>query len=132
MSDKEGTPMNYEELYSQYQVLEKEMKDNINAVQKLYKAVAKEMESGDLKSFRRDIELLEAAAAGEARILDDMKVLEAGFDSRVYFEDGEFAAQMLDVCGELGVDVKEDLPVYEMFPYNVNVESIVRLKKSVK
>lgn len=29
--------MNYEELYSEYQVLEKEMKDKINGVQKLHK-----------------------------------------------------------------------------------------------
>ena len=38
--------MNYEELYSEYQVLEKEMKDKINGVQKLHKMIAKEMENG--------------------------------------------------------------------------------------
>ena len=43
--------MNYEELYSEYQVLEKEMKDKINGVQKLHKMIAKEMENGDLKCF---------------------------------------------------------------------------------
>lgn len=115
--------MNYEEFYSKYQDLEKEMKDKINAVQKFYKAIVKETESGDLKSFRRDIALLEAAAAEETRILNDMKSLEAAFDSRVYFEDGEFAVQMLSVCEELGVDVKGDFPVYEMFPYKVKIDA---------
>lgn len=115
--------MNYEELYSEYQVLEKEMKDKINGVQKLYKAIAKEMETGDLKSFRRDIALLETAASEETRILNAMKELEAGFNSREYFEDGEFASQMLAACGELGVDVKGEFPVYEMFPYKVKIDT---------
>ena len=115
--------MNYEELYSEYQILEKEMKDKINTVQKLYKMIAREMENGDLKSFRRDAALLETAAAEEARILKDMKELESGFDSREYFEGGEFAAQMLAACGELGVDVKGEFPVYEMFPYKVKIDA---------
>lgn len=115
--------MNYEELYSEYQLLEKEMKDKINTVQKLYKSIAKEMENGDLKSFRRDIALLEAAAAAESRVLYDMKELEARFNSREYFEEGEFAAQMLNACDELGVDVKGEFPVYEMFPYKVKIDT---------
>lgn len=115
--------MNYEELYSNYQVLEKGLKEKITAVQKLSKAIAKEMESGDLKSFRRDLALLEEAAAGEARILSDMKALEAEFDSFKYFEGGDFAAQMLDACEELGIDVKGEYPVYEMFPYKVKIDT---------
>lgn len=114
--------MNYEELHTGYQILEKELKDKINGVQKLYKAIAKEMENGDLKSFRRDIALLEGAAAEEARILKEMQELEAGFNTKEYFEDGEFAAQMLEACGELGVDVKGEFPIYEMFPYKVKID----------
>lgn len=115
--------MNYEELYSEYQILEKTMKDKISGVQKLYKAISKEMESGDLKSFRRDIALLETAVAEEAGIINAMKELEAGFNSGEYFEDGEFAAQMLSACEELGVDVKGEFPVYEMFPYKVKIDT---------
>lgn len=115
--------MDYEELYGKYQVLEKEMKDKIAAVQKFYKAIAKEMENGDLKSFRRDLVFLKEAADEESRILRDMKELEAGFDSLKYFEDGDFAAQMLDSCGELGIDVKGEYPVYEMFPYKVKIDA---------
>lgn len=115
--------MNYEELYCEYQLLEKEMKDKINTVQKLYKSIVKEMENGDLKSFRRDIALLEAAAAAESRVLNDMKELEARFNSREYFEEGEFAAQMLNACDELGVDVKGEFPVYEMFPFKVKIDT---------
>lgn len=115
--------MDYEELYSGYQVLEKEMKDKMAAVQKFYKLVAKEMERGDLKSFRRDIALLEEAVAEEARILKDMEAMEEGFHAREYFEDGEFAGQMLAACEELGVDVKGEFPVYEMFPYKVRIDA---------
>lgn len=115
--------MNYEELYSHYQALEKELKDKINAVQKFHKAVTKEMENGDLKSFRRDIALLEAAAAEEARILSEMKELEAGFCAQEYFENGEFASQMLEACEELGIDVIGSFPVYEMFPYKVKIDA---------
>lgn len=115
--------MNYEELYSEYQVLEKEMKDRLNGVQKVYKTIVKEMESGDLKSFRRDIALLEVAVAQEADVIKSMKELEAGFCSQEYFEGGEFAAQMLAACQELGVDVKGQFPVYEMFPYKVKIDA---------
>lgn len=115
--------MKYEDLYNEYQILEKEMKDKISAVQKFYKAIAREMENGDLKSFRRDIGLLEAAAAEQMRILKDMQELEAGFHSREYFEDGEFAEQMLNACGELNIDIKGEYPVYEMFPYKVKIDA---------
>lgn len=115
--------MNYEELYGGYQALEKELKDKINTVQKLHKAVARQMEHGDLKSFRRDIALLQTAADEEARILNDIKELEAGFDTQEYFENGEFASQMLEACGELGIDVIGSFPVYEMFPYKVKIDA---------
>lgn len=115
--------MNYEELYESYQVLEKELKDKLAAVQKLHKATAKEMEIGDLKSFGRDIAVLEECIKEEVRILEEMKALEAGFDSRKYFEDGEFAEQMLTACEEFGVDVKGEYPVYEMFPYKVKIDT---------
>lgn len=115
--------MNYEELYNEYQVLEKEMKDKAGMVQKLSKTIAREMENGDLKSFRRDIALLETAVLEETRILNHMKELEAGFDSQRYFEAGEFVTQMLEACERLSVDVKGEFPVYEMFPYKVKIDA---------
>ena len=115
--------MNYEELYGNYQVMEKELKDKLAAVQKLQKAIAKEMEAGDLKSFRRDTVILEEAVKDEMRILEEMRKAGDGFDGAAYFADGEFAEQMLAACGELGVDVKGEYPVYEMFPYKVKIDA---------
>lgn len=39
--------MNYEELYGELQSQEKRMKDTVNSLQKLYKAIVKDTESGE-------------------------------------------------------------------------------------
>ena len=51
-----------------------------------------------------------------------MKDAAEGFDTKAYFESGEFAEQMLEACQEKGVDVRGELPVYEMFPYRVRLD----------
>lgn len=115
--------MDYEILYQGYQALEKELKDRMSSVQKLYKAVGKEMDGGDIKTFLRDICIMQEAAGEQVRILDEMKAAVDGFDSRAYFEGGDFADQMLLACEENGVDVKGEYPVYEMFPYKVKIDT---------
>ena len=52
-----------------------------------------------------------------------MKESVNGFDAQAYFETGEFAEQMLAACKEKAVDVREDFPVYEMFPYRVRLDT---------
>lgn len=115
--------MNYEELYQGYQPLEKELKDKTGLVQKLYKAMGKEMDGGDLKSFDRDITAMQDAVKEQMRILDEIKTVVEDFDRKKYFEDGDFAGQMLAVCEEYGVDVKGEYPVYEMFPYKTRIDA---------
>ncbi|MCD7819979.1 MAG: hypothetical protein LUH07_13180, partial [Lachnospiraceae bacterium] len=39
-----------------------------------------------------------------------------------YFESGDFADQMLDICKEKNLDVQGEFPVYEMFPYRVKLD----------
>ena len=47
--------MNYENLYQDLQPQEKSAKDNLASLQKLYKAICRETENGDIKSLARDL-----------------------------------------------------------------------------
>ena len=115
--------MNYETLYEALKPQEKSLKDNIASLQKLFKAAGRETESGDLKSLSRDIKSMSEAAKAISSILSDIETSVDGFDAKTYFENGDFAEQMLDVCREKGVDVRGDFPVYEMFPYRVRLDA---------
>lgn len=115
--------MNFEELYQEFQLLEKELKDKTGGVQKLFKVMGKEMDSGDLKSFDRDMAAMQDAVAAQGRILDELKVIVDAFNRRKYFEEGEFTEQMLEACEANGVDVKGEYPVFEMFPFKVRIDA---------
>lgn len=115
--------MNYEELYQEYLPLEKELKDKLAGSQRLFKALGKEMDSGDLKSVDRDIQAMAAVLAEQSRILEEIKAVAEGFDRKAYFEEGEFTRQMLAACEENGVDVTGEHPVYEMFPSKLRIDA---------
>ena len=114
--------MNYEQLNGNLLPEEKKVKDTLALLQKLYKAVSRERESGDIKSLVRDMETMAAGTAALSEALARMQEIVSGFDTREYFESGDFAEQMLAVCEEKGVDVRGEFPVYEMFPYKVKVD----------
>lgn len=115
--------MNYEEMYQNLQPDQKSVKDSLASLQKLYKAVCKESESGDVKSLLRDLTVMQETAAQLTAFLGSLKETASGFDTAAYFESGDFAAQMLAACEEKGVDVRGEFPVYEMFPYKVKVDA---------
>ncbi len=115
--------MNYEDLYQSLQPHEKNVKDTLASLQKLFKAVSREIENGDLKSLSRDLEAMAGASAAISSSLQGMRDVTEAFDARAYFENGEFAAQMLALCEEKGVDVRGDFPVYEIFPYRVRLDA---------
>ncbi|MEG0687422.1 MAG: hypothetical protein RSF83_07815 [Hungatella sp.] len=115
--------MNFEDLYQSYQLLEKELKDRMVVLSKLQKSIGKDMEDGDLKSFSKDMEAMQAASGEQTRILSEIKQLEEAFDSKKYFEEGSFVEQMLSYCKENAVDVKGEFPIYEMFPYKIRFDS---------
>ena len=115
--------MNYENLYQTLQPQEKSVKDGLSSLQKLFKAVLRETESGDIKSLSRDIGSMADAALALSSALEEMKDSLGSFDTKAYFESGDFAAQMLAACEEKGVDVRGDFPVYEMFPYRVRLDT---------
>lgn len=115
--------MNFEELYQGYQTFDKDLKDKIKLMQKLQKAIDKEMGEGDLKSVDRDILAMQDAIIAGGDILKAIKTGVDNFERRQYFEEGEFAEQMLSACKENGVDVKGDYPIFEMFPYKVRIDA---------
>ena len=98
--------MNYEDLYQSLQPHEKSVKDSLAALQKLFKAVSRETENGDLKSLAKDLNAMSEAAAAVSASLGEISAAVDGFDARTYFEGGEFAEQMLAACAEKGVDVR--------------------------
>ncbi len=66
--------------------------------------------------------MAEAATALSYAITQTQATVD-GFDAKAYFDSGEFANQMLAACEEMGVDVREDTTVYEMFPYRVKIDT---------
>ena len=115
--------MNYEELYGSLQNLEKELKDKQSAAQKQYKNAVKNTEAGDIKSLSKNLETLAALLSEQKNIVEDLKREVEGFDAKHYFESGDFAGQLLEICGEKGIDVQGEYPSYEMFPYKVRVDA---------
>ncbi|MCC8081601.1 MAG: hypothetical protein LIO80_06295 [Lachnospiraceae bacterium] len=114
--------MNYEDLYQSLLPDEKSVKDSVAVLQKLSKNIAKETESGDLKYLSRDLDSLAQTAAALSDTIERLRTNVDAFDSRAYFESGDFAAQMLDICREMELDVQGEFPVYEMFPYRIRLD----------
>lgn len=114
--------MNYEEFYFDMQQQEKLTKDCISGTQKLFKTICRETENGDIKSLSKDLDSMTEIAENLLTVLKELKSAVSGFDSKKYFESGEFAEQMLSACQEKGVDVRGEFPVYEMFPYRVKLD----------
>ena len=63
--------MNYEELYAQYLVKDKELRELINSQQKYYKRISKEMNDGDVKNAVKDINWLKEALQTANHISSD-------------------------------------------------------------
>ncbi len=114
--------MNYEDLYQKLQQDEKDVKDQLALLQKLFKAVSRETENGDMKSLTRDLSAMAEAAACISASVNGMKDAAGMFDTKEYFESGQFAEQMLAACVENQVDARGESPVYEMFPYRVRLD----------
>ncbi|MCD7956066.1 MAG: hypothetical protein LUG93_10040 [Lachnospiraceae bacterium] len=114
--------MNYEDLYQALTPDEKSLKETIAALTRLQKTIVRETESGDLKYLSRDLKTIAQTAAALSATIEKLSNSVEGFDSRAYFEDGDFAAQMLDICHEQNVDVQGEFPVYKMFPYKVKID----------
>lgn len=115
--------MNYENLYQKLLPQEKTLKDNIASLQKLSKTIGRETESGDLKALSRDLQTMEESITAVSSALAELQATARDFDAKAYFENGNFAEQMLDACHEQEINVRGEFPVYEMFPYRVKLDA---------
>lgn len=113
----------YEELLKQVLPLEKDLKDKIGNLQRLFKSLSKNLDKGDLKSWTRDIGAMHSLLQEQEALLASMQAQVDDFGIRAYVEDGDFAEQMLGYCEGLEVDVKGDFPSYEIFPFQVRVDA---------
>lgn len=114
--------MNYENLYESLLPQHKSLKESLASLQKLSKTIIKETDGGDIKNLLKDLDAMAESAAALSSALEAMKSAASEFDTKTYFESGDFAQQMLDACREKGVDVRGASPVYEMFPYRVKLD----------
>lgn len=115
--------MNYENLYQKLQPGQKSLKESLASLQKLQKSLCREVESGDIKNVIRDLSAMKEAVGLLTKALESLEESVEDFDAKTYFENGEFAEQMIEICKEKGVDVRGEFPVYEMFPYRVKVDA---------
>ncbi|MCD8077663.1 MAG: hypothetical protein LUE63_04695 [Lachnospiraceae bacterium] len=114
--------MNYEDLYQSLLPDEKSLKDTVSSLQKLYKTVSRETENGDIKGLSRDLNTLKQTAEALLAVIQNLEDSVEAFDAKAYFESGDFASQVLDLCQEMELDVQGEFPVYEMFPYRVRID----------
>ena len=114
--------MNYEELYSEYLLKEKELRNQLNDLQKSYKRLVKEMETGDVKNAAKTIASLIETARLSDQTGNAMLDITQEFDMNAYLTDGEFAEQMLAYCEKLGVDAIGENNNYELFPFKVKID----------
>lgn len=115
--------MDYESLYEELKTKEKLVKDGLASLQKYMKAISRESEGGELKNLARDLDGMADSADAMIKNLEAMLESVNAFDTKEYFEQGEFAEQMLASCKEKGVDVQGEFPIYEMFPYRVRLDA---------
>lgn len=117
-----GFGMDYEALYRNTQPIEKMLKDKCSLLVRLQKGMSKDLAKGDLKSFIKDMALFSQVYEECGMIRNTLEQEVESFDVRSYFENGDFAEQLLDICNRENVDVVGLFPNYHMFPYKVRVD----------
>ncbi len=113
--------MNYEELYSDMLVKEKEIKENADGQQKVLKKIVQSIGQGDLKSVPKLISLMRDYSKNQDVALNALSETIDGFDAKEYIDGGDFAVQLLEACNAMNINVSGEFPVYEMFPFRVQI-----------
>jgi len=114
--------MNYEELYGELKVIDKELKERLALLNRLYKAISKEIETGDMKSLSKNLSLMDQTLVQQQETVGQFSEKVDAFDVKTYFENGDFAKQILECCEQMDVDVQGEYPIFEMFPYRVRID----------
>ena len=113
--------MDYEEYSVQALAHHKEMKDKTSLQTRTVNRVLKCITEGDIHSIPKLLDSLREAAREREEALCRLEELVTGFDGKQYMADGDFVAQMLAFCTEMGIDAHGSFPSYEMFPCRVTV-----------
>lgn len=114
--------MDYEEFYSALQAKEKGLKDVVARQKNTFNSMSRNTAKGDLKGLAKDMAAMDALILDHIKCLKEFREIAEGFDAKAYMQNGDFAEQMLTHCGYLGINVKGEYPVYEMFPYKVKID----------
>ena len=115
--------LNYETFYQNEKPLEKKLGEKLQQAQKSFRGIVRDLAGGDLRQLARDIEDLLGHAAELSVLTENLKAATEGFDSKGYFESGEFTRQLIEACEKAGVDIKGEAGVYEMFPFKLRVDT---------
>ena len=113
--------MDYEQLLAETKDCVKEVKEKTDAQARAVKKVQKCLLDGDVNALPKLYASLRDASAGREEALSRLEGLTSVFDGQAYMANGDFAAQMLDCCRQLEIDVQGSFPVYEMFPSRVTI-----------
>ena len=112
---------NYETWCSGLAELQKAVKDAAGAAVRLQKAIAKNVETGNLPEAKKALAQLKEDISLLQKRTEALGSEMEAFDMHVYFVSGDFTRQLLASCEEKKVDVKGEMGIYEMFPYKVRI-----------
>jgi hypothetical protein len=113
--------LDYEQYFTDAQIFAKELKEKTDAQTRNVKKIHKCISDGDMSALPKLFATLRDAAHEREEALVRLEALTESFDGQEYMSSGDFTAQMLECCHQLGVDVQGSFPVYEMFPCRVTI-----------
>jgi len=115
--------INYEVFYGEVQQKEKNLRDKLQQAQRSFKTITKDSERGDIKKLTKDIDDLCNITAELTSLSNSLQAMTESFDSKTYFESGEFTRQMIEYCNQYGVDIRGEGGTYELFPFRLRVDA---------
>jgi len=115
--------LNYEVFYQNLAQTEKSIKDKLQQAQRSFKNISRDSERGDVRKLLKDISELQELAVELTALASVLQSSAASFDSKAYFESGEFTRQLIENCEKYGVDIKGEANTYEMFPFRLRIDT---------
>lgn len=97
---------NYETLLKNLEPLQKPVKDGAAAAVRKEKAVTKSLTAGNVAEARKNLADLEETIRQLAAQAEALHAELDSFDVQDYFVSGDFTEQLLQACGEKGINVK--------------------------
>ena len=113
--------MDYEQFLINALACAKGVKEKTDVQARTVKNVQKCLAEGDINALPKLFAILRDASNAREEALIRLEAATSEFDGKEYMACGDFAAQMLECCRQLEVDVQGNYPVYEMFPCKVTI-----------